>query len=53
MKIGVTLPGLTNVKSAITSFRFIFLNAGSVGFWLANGAGGTDSRTLDLGIGRQ
>lgn len=51
MKIGVTFPGPTDVKSAITSFRGISLSAGNVGFWLAKGAGGTDSETLYLGVG--
>jgi len=51
MKNGVMLPGSTDVKSAITSFQIIFLSVGSVEFWLAKGAGGTDYDTLHLQAG--
>lgn len=39
-------PGLIDVKSAISSFRVIFLSAGSVECWLAKGAEGTDYEML-------
>lgn len=45
-KIGVMFPGLIDVKSAISSFRVIFLSAGSVECWLAKGAEGTDYEML-------
>lgn len=37
------------MKNAITTFRNISLSAGSVEFWLATGARGTDYETLLLG----
>ena len=51
MKIGVIFPGPTNAKNAIASFHVILLSAGNVGFWLAKGAGGTDSKMLHLRVG--
>ncbi len=46
MKVGVTFPGPTDVKSAITSSRGISLSADNVRFWLVKGVGGTDSEKL-------
>jgi hypothetical protein len=48
MEIGVMFLNHINVKNAITTFRNISLSAGSVEFWLATGARGTDYETLLL-----
>lgn len=47
-RVGVTLPGLTSVKSAIINFRNTFSSAGSVESWLVTGAGGTDFEMVNV-----